>query len=343
MLPLLLSYPDALALYLLCNIALWAHRCSPSSGLAYNNGLMLDNIARWRIRYKADQPDALVTFDNTAFPPWWGDARVHDSDKAILYRKDHTAYAHFKRYAVQYEQYVWPYQIEEEARRRQRLAAGVEADGRESEGDEEAEGFEAPVDEAKDDSGAKRTAKGAQKAKRARAVKGGAKEKSRAKRKLESAVVELDDDDEQVDATVVAAMHSEHEANGRGSTAVHELHNEKKQRKRAAKHKVSARAARKTAIETTEEVEVMDVAAAAKEDDNVVQAEPQAGGRGGKARVKQRHVKGEHGDSNEVSAEARQHGKPKKRQKVNQEAAAAVADGSIVERRRSGRRTSVVT
>ena len=309
------------------NIALWSERCSPSSGLPYNNGLMLENIVKWRIRYKAEQPDTLVTFDNTAFPPWWGDARVHDSDKAILYRKDHTAYGYFKRYALQYEQYVWPYQIEEEARRRQRQAAGVEADGRESEGDEEKEGFEA--DDAKDEaaSGATERRKSKQaKKKKVRADKDAPKQPR--KRKVKSAVVELDEDDEQIDAAVVAAMQAEHDANG------HVEAGGGVSRKRKRHHRAAQES--KAAMETTEE-EAEEEATTHADETNMVHTEPTRRGRGRKIAVKQeRHEV----DDGEVGrGQQQQHSTSAKRKKNKWEE----GDNSVVvERRRSGRRSSVV-
>lgn len=265
------SYPDALALYLLMNIELWSQRCSPTTGLPYNNGLMLENITKWRIRYKADQPNTLVSYSNTTFPHWWGDARVHDSDKGILYRKDHTAYAHFKRYALQYEQYVWPYQIEEEARKRQMQAAGLEAEERESEGDEEPEGF--VPDELKEEKASEEAeTKRGKKAKGSRAV-GGAQTQSTKRRRLDSAAVklqdapvELDDDDEQVDAAVVSEIQRQHEANGRmeGIEAVRQ--------QKGARHKRAAHRSER--------------AESAAADVKVVQSEPRSRGRGRKTAVK---------------------------------------------------------
>ena len=350
------SYADALALYLLMNVELWAQRCSPGTGLAYSNGLMLDNIARWRIRYKADRPDTLVSYTNTAFPPWWGDARVHDSDKAILYRKDHSAYAHFKRYALQYEQYVWPYQIEEEARRRQRLAAGLAADEDESEGDEEAEGFvpdELNDDKDKDGTGQqqqtdKRGAAKAKEAKKGRATAStataaaAAPRKATRKRRLDTELVELDEDDEQVDAAVVSAMHAEPSStNGQADGGEHGSHKEKRQQRKAHKKKH-----RKAAMEPTEEKEEAPVAAEERDDDNVVHPHPPAArGRGRKA-VKQAVKMEDSSVANEVSGgseqQQQQREKPRKRTKQKQELPVQMQEGDerFAERRRSGRRKS---
>ena len=64
--------------------------------------------------------------------------RIHDSDKGILYRKDKKYYAAFRPYALVYEQYCWPYQLVEEAERRERIALGMtgEVEG-EEDGEEE--------------------------------------------------------------------------------------------------------------------------------------------------------------------------------------------------------------
>ena len=343
------SYPDALALYLLMNIELWAHRCSPTTGLPYNNGLMLDNLVKWRIRYRADQPDTLVAYSNTIFPPWWGDARVHDSDKAILYRKDHTAYAHFKRYALQYEQYVWPYQIEEEARRRQRQAAGVEAGGRHSEGDEEPEGF--ALDEVKDERRREEAeaTSGSRRAKQSRTVRVG-KKRSTKRRRADSAV-ELDEDDEQVDAAVVAAMQVDHEANEakselEGGREVRQQNTKRRKRRHTQQQDESEASA--AAIQPTEE-EADGEGIAAGDEVNAVQPEQRSRARGKQRVVKRLVMEDTVSAVNEVSAASPQpqsqqqqqqqrHGKPRKR-KVHK---SAEGGDAAAERRRSGRRTSVI-
>ena len=332
---------------------LWASRVSPTSGLPYNNGLMLENVTRWRIRYKAEQPDVLVTYANTTFPPWWGDARVHDSDKAILYRKDHTIYAHFKRYALTYEQYVWPYQLEEEARRRQRVAAGVEVEGRESEGDEEPEGFaEEALEEKKSKPKAKRKSKKA-KAEEAKEAEGGelkkvakkkkttTKAKAKKSRVAVEELVELDEDDEQVDAAVVADMQTEHEQNGQAGAKVEVKQKSKRQKRPRAQQ--AAREESNAAIETTEEEEAEDDEDASGKEANEVRTAPKkARGRAKKLAVKLQEAEQSQGEENEVSAEQRheqRNGKAPKRQKHSQPASAADSDG--VEVRRSGRRSSV--
>lgn len=65
--------------------------------------------------------------------PWWlHDRRVHDSDAAVLYRKDKKYYRAFKGLSKQYEEYVWPRDINplhpEQKEELDALAADIEKD-----------------------------------------------------------------------------------------------------------------------------------------------------------------------------------------------------------------------
>ena len=211
------GYADALALYLLVSIRLWASRLSPITGRPFNNGLMLDNIQRWRIEYSEADSSRPLSFASTAFPPWWGDPRIHDSDKGILYRKDRVHYAQFRPYALVYEQYCWPYQIEEEARRRERIALGLGEDGEDDDDDDEEEEAKEREEGGEGQEGKKKPRKGKAKGKKKAAAKAGTKAKGKAKAKAkgkatgtgkkgkrpakrEEIVIDSDDDGEEEEA-----------------------------------------------------------------------------------------------------------------------------------------------
>ena len=212
-----MGYADALALYLLVSLRLWGGRLSPNTGRPYSNEGMQGNVDRWRIEFTEKEPGVRVTFANTAFPPWWGDVRIHDSDKAILYRKDKNYYAAFRPYALVYEQYCWPYQIQEEAARRERLALGItgeeEDDEEEDGGEDDGEGGggkakkqrkKAPASEKKAEKTAKPgKAKAKAKGKAKAAAKAGEEEAKKPKRKRRGKaieVIELDGDSDEAGA-----------------------------------------------------------------------------------------------------------------------------------------------
>ena len=67
-----IGYADALALYLLVNIRLWGARVSPTTGRPFDNSGMAENIRKWKIEYTEKNPDVLLSFANTKFPPLVG-------------------------------------------------------------------------------------------------------------------------------------------------------------------------------------------------------------------------------------------------------------------------------
>jgi len=105
------GYADALALYLLKNMQIWEQRVSPLTGKPFDNSGMNENVRKWRIAYQEHDDQKLIDYETVRVPIWWSDPRIHDSDKAILYRKEKTHYAMFRPYALVYEQYVWPNQL----------------------------------------------------------------------------------------------------------------------------------------------------------------------------------------------------------------------------------------
>jgi len=104
------GYADALALYLIKNIEIWEQRVSPITGRPFDNTRMHENLTKWRIAYHENDDQKPITYESVKVPHWWSDPRIHDSDKGILYRKD-KHYSMFRKYAMVYEQYVWPSQI----------------------------------------------------------------------------------------------------------------------------------------------------------------------------------------------------------------------------------------
>jgi len=53
----------------------------------------------------------------SARPVWWGRKDIHDSYKAMLYRKNSDLYPNWQRHAEQYEDYVWPVEKRSKGRR----------------------------------------------------------------------------------------------------------------------------------------------------------------------------------------------------------------------------------
>lgn len=113
------GYVEALEVYITLSMKVWGERTN-RRGIAFQNGLMSHHALTYH--WCQDHHGNERAYEDIRWPWWWGQAQVHDSDKAVLFRKDPQHYSQFQSFSQTYPDktdekgkvtfgYVWPKDI----------------------------------------------------------------------------------------------------------------------------------------------------------------------------------------------------------------------------------------